>query len=45
MKCQKSARSSIHQKSPPSRGAWIEILKVMVEAAFSGSPPLAGGVD
>ena len=31
--------------SPPSRGAWIEISKVVLAGIFFVVAPLAGGVD
>ena len=32
-------------KSPPSRGAWIEIVVNAVNDVMNGVAPLAGGVD
>ena len=36
---------SIYQSSPPSQGAWIEILSNLRAAVDGGVAPLAGGVD
>ena len=36
---------SIYQSSPPSQGAWIEILSDLRAAVDGGVAPLAGGVD
>ena len=32
-------------RSPPSRGAWIEIMDIKKLAELLGVAPLAGGVD
>ena len=33
------------KKSPPSRGAWIEIAETAAAVFADGVAPLAGGVD
>ena len=33
------------KRSPPSRGAWIEIRRILYSAICRGVAPLAGGVD
>ena len=35
----------IVRESPPSRGAWIEIPRLVSRAAIVTVAPLAGGVD
>ena len=38
-------RQNVLQKSPPSRGAWIEISKLISASSTAHVAPLAGGVD
>ena len=43
MYCTKTVKAPL--KSPPSRGAWIEIVKVYDSNLSVAVAPLAGGVD
>ena len=46
MKSQNQENNGQGNRSPPSRGAWIEMPKVVSKAAIkSPVAPLAGGVD
>ena len=38
-------RSTPQRRRPPSRGAWIEMLKAQDTAQARDVAPLAGGVD
>ena len=45
MKCPLRPSTVLTTKSPPSRGAWIEILLAMSLTGLVVVAPLAGGVD
>ena len=45
MKCCAMLHSNMSLKSPPSRGAWIEINGLNINNIDHGVAPLAGGVD
>ena len=45
MKCLLDSMTAEQRKSPPSRGAWIEIITSEQIQREIGVAPLAGGVD
>ena len=45
MKCCPDGKRTFDNRSPPSRGAWIEIPSTEKPILFMRVAPLAGGVD
>ena len=45
MKCELQREIIATERSPPSRGAWIEIIEILLVLRQRGVAPLAGGVD